>query len=295
MPSVPSVPRLRTLRAVRLQRALRRAGSSLPLVVETADGSYVAKLRGAAQGLAALVAEIIVAELAERLGLRVPVRVLLRLDPGFVCDDRDAELADLLRASRGLNLGLRYLPGARELRPVDAARLDAETATRILWLDRLVMNVDRTARNPNLLHWEGDTWLIDHGAALPFQHDWTRVSEDSPRRPGPVGAEHLLHARAAGLALRDPALARRLGREVLQAAVEQVPDEFFLPLLSAGAAGDALARRRAAYVAFLWKRLKSPRPFLSVGDWEGRRTDSASGRSTRHPGSTTHARHSGRS
>lgn len=264
MSSVQSVQRLRTLRAVRLQRALRHRGSSLPLVVETADGFYVAKLHGAAQGPAALVAEIVVAALAECLGLRVPARVLLRLDPGFVCDDRDAELADLLRASRGLNLGLRYLPGARELGPRDAAALDAETATRILWLDRLAMNVDRTARNPNLLGWEGETWLIDHGAALPFQHDWTAVSEATPRRPGPVGVAHLLNARAAGLALRDGALARRLGRAALQAAVEQVPDDFLRSLLPAGAAGDALRRRRAAYVAFLWKRLKSPRPFLSV-------------------------------
>ncbi|MDX2170810.1 MAG: HipA family kinase [Deltaproteobacteria bacterium] len=251
------------MRALRLRRALRRGGSSLPLVVETDDGLYVAKLRGAAQGPAALVAEIVVAALAERLGLRVPQRVLLRLDPGFECLDRDAELADLLRASRGVNLGLRYLSGARELCAADATRLDGETATRILWLDRLVMNVDRTARNPNLLAWQGAVWLIDHGAALPFQHDWAAVSEATPRRPGPVGAAHLLHARAAGLALRDAGLARRLTRAVLQAAVDQVPEEFLLPLLPAGAADDALRRRRAAYVALLWKRLRAPRPFLA--------------------------------
>jgi hypothetical protein len=250
------------LRAERLVAAVRRGGSSLPLIVETADGPYVVKLRGSAQGTAALVAEIVVAELAEALGLPVPRRAVVGLDADFACADRDAELADLLRCSAGLNLGFRYLARGRPLSADELAGLDDEFVARVLWLDGLVMNVDRTVSNPNILWWQRAPWLIDHGAALPFQHDWAAVSEASPRRTTPSAASHLFGARAAVLAAHDVALARCVSRQVLRAALAQVPEDLLLPLLGGAANASAVQRRREAYVAFLWKRLKPPRPFV---------------------------------
>jgi hypothetical protein len=230
------------------------------VVVETDGGPYFTKLAGAGHGPAALVAEIIVAAIAERLGLRVPRRALVRIDREVVCPDRDAELADLVRASIGLNLGFEVLEGARDLRREDVGRVSADEAAIVIWLDWLVMNPDRTWRNPNLLIRKGQLWLVDHGAALTFQHNWPAVTEDSPRRPMPVWSSHPLAERAASLAEWDQVLAPALDRGVLREAVRGVPDEFLTPLVPAPATPSALRRRREAYAAFLWKRLKPPRP-----------------------------------
>lgn len=236
-----------------------RAGSSLPLLLETDGGVQFTKLRGAAQGPAALVSEIIVAHLAEALGLRAPRRALVWIEPRLASDDPDYELRGLLDRSVGWNLGFEHLAGARDLRPEEAAAIEPDTAAAILWLDRLVMNPDRTARNPNLLRHRGALYLIDHGAALGFQHDLRRLTEDTPRRPGGAPG-HLLAAHAPLLPQWDPILAEALGREVLRAAAAQVPDDLLQPLTAGGP--GAADRRREAYVAFLWKRLRAPRPFL---------------------------------
>jgi hypothetical protein len=234
-----------------------RSGSTSPLVVDTPAGRFVAKLRGAAQGPSALVAEVVVAELAERLGLPVPERVLLDLHPDVETDDENDELADLLRASVGQNLGFRWLEGAQPLPLAEAARIDDEFALRVLWLDALVLNPDRTPFNTNVLVARGQPWLIDHGAALGFQYDWASVSEESPRSP----SDHTLHlfgSREPRLARWDAVLAPLLTRELLSDVLECVPDSF----LTARPAEWEPGRVRAAYVAFLWKRLKAPRPFL---------------------------------
>lgn len=228
------------------------------MVVETDAGRFVAKLRGAAQGPSALVAEVVVAALAERLGLPVPERVMVELEANVATNDRNDELADLLAASVGLNLGLRWVDGASVLRPDEAARIDDEFAVRVLWLDGLVLNLDRTPSNTNVLLSRGQPWLIDHGAALGFQYDWARVSEQSPRAPFDLDA-HLFGARRARLALYDEALARVLSREVLAEVLAEVPDSF----LADRPAEWSPARARAAYVAFLWKRLRAPRPFVA--------------------------------
>jgi hypothetical protein len=233
-----------------------RGGSSLPVVVETAGGRFVTKLRGAAQGPGALVAEVVVAELAEAIGLPVPERVVIELERPIRSDDRNDELADLLERSLGENLGLRWLDGSA-LDARDAARQDDEFAVRVLWLDGLVMNPDRTRDNPNVLISKGQPWLIDHGASLAFQYDWARVNEDSPRAPSDH-REHLFGDREPLLPEWDAALAARLTRGVLSASVERVPDSF----LSARPAEWSPERARAAYVAFLWKRLEAPRPFV---------------------------------
>jgi hypothetical protein len=256
---VPPLPRL----DARHVRAAFRRSSTLPIQVDTDDGAYVVKLRGAAQGVRALTAEVIVAELAEALGLAVPARALIRITPPLPTDDRDQELGDLVRASAGWNLGLRHLPGARELTPVEIATLDEAQASRIAWLDGLVMNVDRTTANPNLLAWGGRVWLIDHGAALPFQYAWAEVTEAHPRRAGPPLTAHALRHRATRVAMLDDALAATLSRRVIEAAVARVPDELLAP--PPGGALATPARLRAAYVAFLWKRLAPPRPWVPGG------------------------------
>ena len=254
---------MQVLEATRVLRADRR-GDSSPVLVETPAGVRFTKLRGAAQGVGPLVAEVIVAGLAEALGLRVPARSLIRIPAGVESLDRNDELADLLAASAGANLGFVYLEDARMLVQADLERLDVEQAAAIRWLDGLVLNPDRTARNPNLL-WSGQQlYLIDHGAALGFQYDWSDVEESTPRRPFMARDDHVLRPRAPDLSAFDDRFAARLTRDVVERTVEEVPDDFLAPLLEGQqrTTADALRRRRAAYAAFLWKRLKAPRPFL---------------------------------
>ena len=252
---------MQELRAIRV-RATGRLGGTRPVIVDTDAGPWFVKLRGAAEGPAALIAEVIVAELAEALGLTVPARSLVVLDPGTPTDDPDGELADLLAASTGPNLGFAYLRGARDLRPDDVPAIPADTRAAVLWLDRLTLNPDRTAANPNLLSWRGRVLLIDHGAALGFHYDWPDVTEDTPRRFGPPADPHLFESTetVADLARLDEALAARFTRDVIDRAVGAVPDAFLASVAGPSAVG--VARRRAAYVTFLWKRLKAPRPFL---------------------------------
>lgn len=241
------------------RRVLRseRAGSSWPVLVETDAGIFYTKLRGAAQAPASLVAEIVVGGLADALELPVPARVLIEIRSDVCIDDPHQELRRLVRASVGMNLGFQALPGAQAFHAFDAARVDPDQASSIVWLDGLIQNPDRTMKNPNLLWSHGQLWLIDHGASLGFQHSWSRVTEQSPRACGWPAANHALYSRAIRLDLVDEQLADRLGRDVLQSTVDAIPDD-----LLAENGEDAKRRRRAAFGAFLWKRLKPPRPFL---------------------------------
>ena len=248
-----SVPRLR---ALVLERSIRR-GSSWPVIVTTSGGRFLTKLRGAGQGTAALVSEWVVAALAESLGLRVPKRALIQIDSELERRDHDQELVELIAMSLGENLGFEWLEGARELDAKALAELDEDLATRIVWLDALVENVDRTAKNPNLLRHGSKLWLIDHGAALPFQYDWERVSEDDPRHSARLN--HALLPRATKLAELDAELASRLPQSTLESVADSIPASFLK-----AADADALFRARRAYAAYLWKRLKGPRDF-----WRG--------------------------
>jgi hypothetical protein len=240
-------------------RARLPSGSSSPIVADTAAGRFVVKLRGAAQGPSALAAEVIVAELAAALGLPVPERVSIELGRGVDSDDANDELAELLAASVGENLGFRWMEGASVWPPAEASQIDDEFAVRVLWLDGLVQNPDRTSANPNVLRVRGQPWLIDHGAALPFQYDWAEVDEDSPRTPDDL-AGHLFEGRRRLLRSYDDPLARVVTREVLGAALAAVPDSFLVERPPEW----SLARARVAYVAYLWKRLRAPRPFVSM-------------------------------
>lgn len=247
---------METLRARRVLSAFR--GSSWPVLVDAGERRVVVKLRGTAEGCLPLIAELVTGALADALGLATPARCLVRIDPKLPSDDPHEELRDLLDRSAGLSLGLSYLEGFRNVTVADAGRMAPELSARIVWLDALVQNPDRTARNPNLMIKAGKIQLIDHGAALGFHHDWNGVSEQTPREPGSVVDEHLLRVSDAQLRDADAELAPRLTREVLERALAEVPDDFL-------AGGSSADRTRAAYIAYLWKRLKEPRPFVSRG------------------------------
>ena len=200
-----------------------REGGSLPAIVEADNlGTYVMKFRGAGQGPLALVAEIIAGELARRLGLRVPELVLAGLDPRIAVSEPDPEIQDLLRASEGMNLGVDFLPGSFGFEPLGWTA-EPEFASQVLWFDALVQNVDRTWRNPNLLVWHRNIWLIDHGAALYFHHNWPTAD---PKRPF-AAAEHVLRDRATALGAAHGALAPRITADLLAEVTALVPPEWF--------------------------------------------------------------------
>jgi hypothetical protein len=226
-------------------------------VVDTVRGRFATKLRGAAQGVTALIAEVIAAELAELANLPVPERAIIELDADVPSDDQNDELLDLLGRSSGENLGFRWLPAARDLSAKELEATPDGFAASVLWVDGLTMNHDRTRQNPNLLSWNGQPWLIDHGATLSFQYDWARISEDSPREPTDF-THHVFASRLPVLADVDAALGAAFSRDALERAVAVVPESW---LLAAFPREDP-ARVRASYQAFLWKRLKPPRPFV---------------------------------
>ncbi|MEZ4371856.1 MAG: HipA family kinase [Polyangiaceae bacterium] len=260
LPQTAALPEFAALRVI---RAFRR-GSSLPVLVETPRGDFVAKLRGAAQGSAALISECLVSDLAEQLGLPVPERAVLQIPEDIDSDDQNDELLQLLGLSVGKNLGVRFLEGAEELRADRADRVDAELAARVLWLDAWVLNMDRSARNPNILSWHGQHWLIDHGAALTFQHDWDGVTEQDPRETPYDLQGHLFAAHTERMRAIDEQLARRFSLERLVQAAQRIPQAFLQDAFPRGTeAGRSEARRLPhAYAAFLWKRLKAPRPWV---------------------------------
>jgi hypothetical protein len=200
-----------------------REGGSLPAIVEADNlGTYVMKFRGAGQGPLALVAEIIAGELARRLGLRVPELVLAELDPRIGVSEPDPEIQDLLRASAGLNLGVDFLPGSFGFDPLGWTA-DRDFASQVLWFDALVQNVDRTWRNPNLLVWHRNIWLIDHGASLYFHHNWTTAD---PKRPFDA-SQHVLRDRATALDAAHDLLAPQVTGPLLAKVTALVPPEWF--------------------------------------------------------------------
>ena len=247
---------LRTVEATRYVTPLREGGS-LPAIVEADDlGTYVLKFRGAGQGRKALIAEILAGEIARSLGLLVPEIVLVRLDPELARAEPDPEIQDLIRASAGLNLALDYLPGSLGFDPL-AWRPSSDLASRIVWFDALVTNVDRTPRNTNLLTWHGRLWLIDHGASLYFHHAWKGWEAASKRPFAPI-RDHVLLPFAGRIPGADAELAPQLTDEVLRTLVGLVPEEW---LLDEPAFADAAATR-AAYVRFLSRRLEEPREWV---------------------------------
>lgn len=226
-----------------------REGGSLPALVEADDeGLYVLKFRGAGQGPKALVAEIIAGSIARALGLDVPEIVLADLDPDLARTEPDPEIQELIRASAGINVALDFLPGSANFDPA-ADPVDAALASRVVWHDAFTSNVDRSARNTNLLTWHRKLWLIDHGAALYFHHGWDG-DPAAADKAFPMIRDHVLLPFASEIASADAFCAARLDEARLAAIVADVPDV----LLADDAIGSAVAQR-AAYVAYFCRRL----------------------------------------
>jgi len=239
---------LRTVRATRYVTPLRE-GSSVPAIVEADDdGLYVVKFRGAGQGPKALVAELLAGGIAAVLGLPIPELVLVDMDTHLGRAEPDQEIRELLERSPGLNAGLDFLPGALPFRPAVSDPPSAALAAEIVWFDALVTNIDRTARNPNLLTWHRRLFLIDHGAALYVQHTW-RDPDKHARRPFVQAPDHVLLPYAGSLPEADARLAPRLDAAVLDDILADIPDAW-------------LSEPRDDYRRYLLRRLESPRPFV---------------------------------
>jgi hypothetical protein len=232
-----------------------REGGSLPAIVEADDGFlYVLKFRGAGQGSKALIAELIEGEIARVLGLKVPELVFANLDEAFGRIEGDEEIQDLLKASTGLNLGVHYLSGAITFDPV-VTRIDNELASIIVWMDSLLMNVDRTARNTNMLWWHKELWLIDHGAALYYHHSWENAAPD---KAFVNIKDHVLLSHATLLEDADVHCRTLLTPEKINAIVALVPDEW----LNNDRWFANEAENRKAYVDLLSARLSNSTRFV---------------------------------
>lgn len=253
------IPPIRTVTATRYVTPLREGGS-LPAIIEADDsGTYVVKFRGAGQGVKALIAELVAGEIARFLGLPIPEIVFLEVPVELGRNEPDPEIRDLLKASVGLNLALDYLPGSMNYDPLvsRAVRQISGLASRIVWFDALVTNIDRTARNTNLLVWHARPYLIDHGAALYFHHSWENFLERA-QTPFPAIKDHVLLPLADAIESADKELAPQLTPQVLAAVLKLIPDHW-LQNEAQFATPDA---HRAAYLAWFEARLEEPRAWV---------------------------------
>jgi hypothetical protein len=249
-------PDLRRVLVTRYVTPLREGGS-LPAIAEADDGFlYVLKFRGAGQGIKALIAELIGGELARAAGLKLPEIVFADLDEAFGRTEPDEEIQDLLKFSTGLNLGLHYLSGAVTYDPA-AEKVEPLLASRIVWLDAFLMNVDRTARNTNMLVFNRELWLIDHGAALYFHHNWDNWKEQSTR-PFAQIKDHVLLPRASAIDEADMSMKKRIDKQVIDAVVALIPDDW----IEAGFAEEPAAVRNV-YAEFLRLRLENSEIFVN--------------------------------
>lgn len=247
---------LRTVNVIRYVTPLREGGS-LPAIAEADDDFlYVLKFRGAGQGPKALIAELIGGEIAKALGFRIPELVFANLDEAFGRTEPDEEIQDLLKASVGLNLALHYLSGAITF-DATVTPTGSELSSKIVWLDCLLMNVDRTPRNTNMLMWHKELWLIDHGASLYFHHSWHNWQEQA-KRPFAQIRDHVLLQRANDLESVDAEFRAILTPEVITEIVNLVPGEWLVD-----APFETKAEHRAAYIEFLNTRIAHSSIFVN--------------------------------
>lgn len=242
---------LRTVTATEYVTPLREGGSLPAIVAGDDDGTYVVKFRGAGQGVKALVAEVVAGEIARALGLPIPEIVLVDLDPRMAKTEPDPEIQDLLRKSEGLNVGIDYLPGSITFDPmveVPIPRREA-LASAIVWFDAFVTNVDRTAKNTNLLLWHRDLWLIDHGATLIFHHNRDGFLENAGK-PFAHIKDHVLLRWATELSTADARLAPQLTPDVIAQIIALIPEDW------------VDGEERAAYREYFMRRLESPRQWM---------------------------------
>lgn len=241
---------LRTVQVTRYVTPLREGGS-LPAIVEADDdGMYVLKFRGAGQGVRALIAELLGGEIARVLNLKVPEIVFVDLDADLARTEPDPEIQDLIRASNGLNLALDYLPGSITFDAL-IEKPDAALASRIVWFDAYTANVDRTARNANMLLWHKELWLIDHGAAFFYHHNWEKFAENASN-PFRQVKDHILLGLAAEIEKADEEAKDLLTPEVLSEIVELIPREWI----------EDEGETRRVYLEFLENRLENRKIFV---------------------------------
>lgn len=255
--------RLRTVRAMRYVMPLREGGS-LPAIVEGDDlGLYVLKFRGAGQGPLALVAELVGGEVGRALGLLVPELVYVEVDGELGRNEPDTEIRELLKASVGLNLGMDFLPGATMFDPAAGDVAEGQLASLVVWFDALIANVDRTARNPNLLVWHGKLRPIDHGAALFWQHDWAHRERAVSSGFAQATRAHVLLPWASRMDEASERARQKLTPELLEGILEAVPEPWLMPPGRVEAApGETVAMRRAAYVDLLRRRMEHAEVFV---------------------------------
>jgi hypothetical protein len=234
-----------------------REGGSLPAIIEADDdGMYVLKFRGAGQGPKALAAELLAGELARAAGLPVPTIVFVELDPDLARTEPDPEIQALIRASAGVNLALDYLPGSVTFDPV-TEQPPAALASAIVWFDAFVTNVDRTARNTNLLMWHRRLWMIDHGAALYFHHDWNDDYLAHSRTPFPMIKDHVLLPFATELEDADRLMAERITPEVIADTVALLPTVWM-----ADDSPGGVPRNPQVYASYLLSRFEARQAFV---------------------------------
>lgn len=249
-----------TIRTVTVTRYITplREGGSMPAIAEADDGfMYVLKFRGAGQGVKALIAELIGGEIARHLKLRVPEIVFASLDEAFGRTEPDEEIQDLLKASTGLNLALNYLSGSVTFDPARVT-IDENLASQIVWLDSLLMNVDRTARNTNLLLWHKNLWLIDHGAALYFHHAWDDWQQKATR-PFALIKDHVLLKQATKMEETDSVFRNLLTADLIRSIVALIPEEW----LVTGSPFATAVEHRQAYCTFLQERIAHSEMFIT--------------------------------
>ena len=246
---------LQTVRATRYVTPLREGGS-LPAIIEADNlGLYVLKFRGSGQGPLALVSELIAGEIGRALDLNVPELVLVEVDAAFGRNEPDEEIRDLLRASVGLNLGLDYLPGSTMFDPAARDTADTRLASQVVWFDAFVTNVDRTAKNPNLLYWHKALYLIDHGAALYFHHNWQNA-EQFVESAFPAISDHVLLPAAAAIEEAGAGLREKLNPAVFTKILDWVPDTW-LPAAQRATYVDLLARRLGVSSIFVQEAIRA--------------------------------------
>ena len=242
-----------------------REGGSLPAVVDTDGGGlFVAKFRGAGQGAKVLVAEIIAHGIANTIGLPVPELAIIDLPDRFGQSEPDPEIQELLKASRGVNIGMRYLDGAFNFDPVAAHDMvDGPFASQLVWLDAYITNPDRTARNPNLMVWQRKPWLIDHGAALYMHYDWPSVNEARITTPFPLSQQHVLLLRSTDIENVGRAAVAALSDDILHSIVASVPEDLLMDPVTGDDSPDA-STARARYLNYLRQRRDASAAFTAA-------------------------------
>jgi hypothetical protein len=249
-------PRIRTVTASRYVTPLREGGS-LPAIIEADDdGLYVLKFRGAGQGPKALIAELLAGEIGRLAGLPVPEIVFVLLPPDLARTEPDAEIQSLIGASGGLNRALDYLPGSVTFDPL-VFQPDAKLASAVVWFDAFVCNVDRTARNVNMLLWHRRLWLIDHGAALYFHHAWTQRDQHA-LAPFALIKDHVLLKFASMLAEADAEMQERIAIDKIAEIVELIPDSW----LADDPGFESRTHQRNAYLNYFTARLAASDIFV---------------------------------